>query len=65
MGPLQPIRKKVFIGELEATGKNNSNTPSLNYWSSFNVDFHGHTIACYKLQIDVVQRLMNIVMTKS
>jgi len=57
--------KKVFIGELEVTNTNNLTIPSLNYCSSYNVDLHGHTIACYKLQVSVMQRSMSIVMIES
>jgi hypothetical protein len=62
MGPLQPITKKVFVGELEAKGKNNSNNsiPELliiiQCWSPWSHN-------CM-LQVASVQRSMNTVMTK-
>ncbi len=57
--------KKAFVGELEATYKNNPTTPSLNYWSSFNANLHDHTIAYCKLQIGVMQKSMSTVVIKS
>jgi hypothetical protein len=61
MGPLQPITKKVFDGELEATGKNNSNNSILELliiiqcWSSWSHN-------CM-LQVASVQRCVEIGIT--
>jgi hypothetical protein len=63
MGPLQPITKRVFVGELEAIGKNNSNNSIPELLIIIQSDLHGHTIACCKLA--AVQRSMSTVMTKS
>jgi hypothetical protein len=59
-----PLQKRFSLGNWTLQVRVIPTTPSLNYWSSFNVDLHGHTIACCKLQVVTMQRSLSIVMIK-
>jgi hypothetical protein len=51
-----PLPQRFSLGNWRLQVRITPTTPSLNYWSSFNADLHGHTIACCKLQVASVQR---------